>query len=398
MSCDGFEGTTRSRTRLDVTALPQHPRLGTKPKAGDQIPQDDNSKTLLEHIPWLGGALHALVVGPPDTDGGELSDADTRLDTPESPKKMERIKVLERAIKSPGKPEAALEDHRLASRSDAHEGLESDMLMVVAHSEHKEEGLTGRLHGWLSRLDLGLRPSSSTRSHSPLAPIEEPAELNRSHLNSDHLYHTDACQNTADTPAAPKTLRTGFNMTVFWVPNAPGSHQDGSGSANQLVEEDLDSRASVLRQSSDVGDPLALSKDEEKQHQQMREDIVRNFGRHIDKLEIGEKFKQVTGDLSKNLGKAGDKLLNVWDLNDLKDDTIEMKEHYEVDIKEDLGKRVKGAQEAVDKAKNGLSGVTDHLRRTGLAIQIETPLLLQGLAEKGFSRNNSRSSSPVAVR
>jgi len=37
-------------------------------------------------------------------------------------------------------------------------------------------------------------------------------------------------------------------------------------------------------------------------------------------------------------------MLNVWDLNDLKDDAIEMKEHYADDIKEDLGRRVKGAE------------------------------------------------------
>jgi hypothetical protein len=48
-----------------------------------------------------------------------------------------------------------------------------------------------------------------------------------------------------------------------------------------------------------------------------------------------------TGDLGKNLGKAGNKLINVWDLNDLKDDTLEMQEHVGEDIKGNLDKHVR---------------------------------------------------------
>ena len=48
-----------------------------------------------------------------------------------------------------------------------------------------------------------------------------------------------------------------------------------------------------------------------------------------------------TGDLGKNLGKAGNKLMYVWDLNDLKDDTLEMQEHVGEDIKGNLDKHVR---------------------------------------------------------
>ena len=36
---------------------------------------------------------------------------------------------------------------------------------------------------------------------------------------------------------------------------------------------------------------------------------------------------KATEGLAKKLGKAGEKLIQVWDLNDLKDGTMEMKEH-----------------------------------------------------------------------
>jgi hypothetical protein len=55
------------------------------------------------------------------------------------------------------------------------------------------------------------------------------------------------------------------------------------------------------------------------------------------------------GDLGKNLAKAGDKLMNVWDLNDLKDDTLEMQEHVGEDIKENVEKHVRGFVAAAGK-------------------------------------------------
>jgi len=52
-----------------------------------------------------------------------------------------------------------------------------------------------------------------------------------------------------------------------------------------------------------------------------------NLAKDLNNLEIGDKLAKATGDLGKNLGKAGEKLIKVWDLNDLKDDAVEMKEH-----------------------------------------------------------------------
>ena len=62
----------------------------------------------------------------------------------------------------------------------------------------------------------------------------------------------------------------------------------------------------------------------------MMQEVMKHFV-HLEKnsSEFGEKVAKATDDLGKNLTKAGDKLLAVWDLNDLKDDTIEMKDRVQ---------------------------------------------------------------------
>ena len=58
---------------------------------------------------------------------------------------------------------------------------------------------------------------------------------------------------------------------------------------------------------------------------------------------------KATEGLAKKLGKAGEKLIQVWDLNDLKDDTLEMQEHVGEDIKENVEKHVRGFVAAAGK-------------------------------------------------
>jgi hypothetical protein len=132
-----------------------------------------------------------------------------------------------------------------------------------------------------------------------------------------------------------------------------------------------------------AADAMVLSQEEQMQHEKMREEVVRNFAKQIDRLELAEKLAKATGDLGKNLGKAGDKLMNVWDLNDLKDDTLEMQEHVGEDIKEDLDKHVRGAHEAVDKAKDAM----------GKAMRAATPHLLENLSLRVY-RDSTRSDLP----
>ena len=62
--------------------------------------------------------------------------------------------------------------------------------------------------------------------------------------------------------------------------------------------------------------------------------MIRDLMKHVVHLErssseVGEKVAKATGELGKNLQKAGETLLIVWDLNDLKDDTMEMKDHLQ---------------------------------------------------------------------
>jgi hypothetical protein len=96
-----------------------------------------------------------------------------------------------------------------------------------------------------------------------------------------------------------------------------------------------------------AGDPLALTEDEEMEQRKTRETIVRNFGKHLDNIaaENGEKFVKATGGLGELVGRVGSKLLEVWDLNDLRDDTMQMKDHYEPGIKEAAGNAVASAGE-----------------------------------------------------
>ena len=100
----------------------------------------------------------------------------------------------------------------------------------------------------------------------------------------------------------------------------------------------------------------------------MMQDVMKHFV-HLEKnsSEFGEKVAKATDDLGKNLTKAGDKLLAVWDLNDLKDDTIEMKDRVQaVDLdqwKEGLDQHVRGANK--------------QLGPLGAAIRTNTKELLQ---------------------
>jgi hypothetical protein len=96
-----------------------------------------------------------------------------------------------------------------------------------------------------------------------------------------------------------------------------------------------------------VGDPLALTEDEEMEQRKTREAIVRNFCKHLDNItaENGEKLVKATGGLGETMGRIGRTLLDVWDLNDLRDDTMQMKDHYEPGIKEAAGNAVASAGE-----------------------------------------------------
>ena len=146
---------------------------------------------------------------------------------------------------------------------------------------------------------------------------------------------------------------------------------------------------------------LALSQEEQMQHEKIREAVIKNFAKQLDRFELGEKLAKATGDLGNNLAKAGDNLMNVWDFNDLKDDTLEMQEHVG-DIKEDLDKHVRGAHEVVDRAKDAMGKakgiVGDHILRTGLTMQAATPRLLENLSLRACRDSPTRDLPEGTVR
>ena len=131
-------------------------------------------------------------------------------------------------------------------------------------------------------------------------------------------------------PRQPSTLEDADISKAAAEAHAPETNETPSGSRRIFA-----------------GDPLALTEDEEMEQRKTRETIVRNFGKHLDNIaaENGEKFVKATGGLGELVGRVGSKLLEVWDLNDLRDDTMQMKDHYEPGIKEAAGNAVASAGE-----------------------------------------------------
>ena len=75
-----------------------------------------------------------------------------------------------------------------------------------------------------------------------------------------------------------------------------------------------------------ASDPMARSRKEQMQQVKIREEAVGNLAKQLDNLELGVKLAKAIEDPGKNLDKA-EKLIKVWDHNDVKDDTIETKEN-----------------------------------------------------------------------
>jgi hypothetical protein len=92
---------------------------------------------------------------------------------------------------------------------------------------------------------------------------------------------------------------------------------------------------------------LAHAEEEEMQQRKTRETIVRNVAQHLDNItaENGEKLAKATGGLAESVGRIGKTFFDVWNLNDLKDDTMQMKDRYEPSIKEAAGNAVTSAGE-----------------------------------------------------
>ena len=236
-----------------------------------------NSKNILEHIPFLGGALAALVrPSDKDAEGGDLSDADTRTPGATTPDldgharepvpgaEGEGGPQLSSPQQSPPKahsaPAQSLLRSRSSSGSDESSQLEAIMLLGYSveaspsHPSRPPEAEEGAMSagGWLSRLNFRRRNSNSAqvRAHS-----SSPPRVSRMRQN--------------EVSVAKRAIEE-----------------------KGMSEEDMSS----VRARENLGDPLALSYHERLQHEKMREDVVRNFAKHIDKLEIGEKFKKATGD------------------------------------------------------------------------------------------------------
>lgn len=94
-----------------------------------------------------------------------------------------------------------------------------------------------------------------------------------------------------------------------------------------------------------------LTEEEEMQQRKTRETILRNFAQHLDNItaENGEKLVKATGGLGETVGRIGKTFFDVWNLNDLKDDTMQMKDRYEPGIKEAAGNAVASAGEHTKK-------------------------------------------------
>lgn len=275
----------------------------------------------------------------------------------------------------------------------------------------------------------------------PAAPVQQPPQRMTIDLLTDSKIDMESAmllgggapitphQVAAQSSDAAATTRAGMGWASGFMArlrsrsNSPvtasngeeaSSQQPGDRSALMFPEATtpaVDNLPRTAPRREGIGDPFALTKIEEEQQRLMREAVVRDFGKKMDhhRVEITESIVKATGDLGKNFGKAGDKLLKVWDLNDLKDDTIEMKQHYEEDIKEDLGnikqdlgKHVENVGNQLNTVKGNLGNIKDdlgmHVASVGLHLRNGgVKNLLEDLSNMTSPRI-SRASSPVANR
>lgn len=284
-----------------------------------------------------------------------------------------RVEITESLVKATGDLGKNVVKHLNGSNADTESaGFPGSMLLdASASSAPNQDEQTGdaaaagreEMRGWASGLMAKLRLQS--RLNSPMTAPHGEESLSQ---DSVPFFPPDA--------------------TVAAVANLPRPTQRREG----------------------VGDPFALTKNEEEEQRLMREAVVRDFAKNMDhhRLEITESLVKATGDLGKNFGKAGDKLLEVWDLNDLKDDTIEMKQHYEEDlkedlgnIKEDLGKHVANVGIQLNTVKGSLGNIKDdlgqHVASVGLHLRIGGVNRLIGDISNMTTPRTSRASTPVAI-
>ena len=172
--------------------------------------------------------------------------------------------------------------------------------------------------------------------------VMEKSESESEELRSAQLLPKEASDKTDSNQSESAML-----LAYIWnrpkkLPRQPSTLDDA---AHAPETNETPSRRGLRR--IFAGDPLALTEDEEMEQRKTRETIVRNFGKHLDNIaaENGEKFVKATGGLGELVGRVGSKLLEVWDLNDLRDDTMQMKDHYEPGIKEAAGNAVASAGE-----------------------------------------------------
>ena len=408
--------------------MPQPPRTPDAPgaplSAGEAGGAGDS---FFASIPFLGGALAALVRPPAaNEEPGDLSDADTRAAQPHgadneedhgpacAPPSMASgdahggSRTNNSEARRPEAQDGTLEARTCSSSTcssdiyppDLHGGEEKAMLLAATQNPNYPNEAPAQdsqppnldQKSWVRRLQ---RRMAQFRSRTP-SPAESPGN------DRGAEAHDPADTLRLDIPARPATPHSASGDACL----AP-SYGDDEPTNPPKPPIDMQEVRRMRRQASD---PTALTELELRQNAKMRDEVVRSFAKHLDNLELGEKLAKVTGDLGKNLGKAGDKLMNVWDLNDLKDDTLEMKEHVSEDLKEDLDKHVKGAHEAVGKAKDAMDTakgvVGEHIVRTGMAIKDHTPRLLEDFQKSTppllehlhkVSQRLERSQSPARV-
>ena len=380
-----YVSTPSMQGQLQPPPTPATPELPPLPADGE-MEAGGAGDTFFSKIPWLGGAIAALVRAEPV--GERRMEVDKH-------KLERRHDDVEHSPLGPGEEE----DQVLACATRAASG-DPHLGSTALWAPEVGDGTTGA---------LGTLTARSPRSYSS----DELTKIERDML---------VCY-TAETSQPPNwVIRTGRRLSLLvgerTASPRTASRAQFSGNVLELptslsgtpilVEAQAKPPKSPLEGQPPrrVADPLALSQEEQMQQEKMREEVVRNFAKQLDRLELGEKLAKATGDLGKNLGKAGDKLMNVWDLNDLKDDTLEMQEHVGEDIKGDLDKHVRGAHEVVDKAKDAMGKAGDHILRTGLStMQAATPRLFRdaptGVLSEGTVRQLSilervtRSLSPV---
>jgi len=175
------------------------------------------------------------------------------------------------------------------------------------------------------------RGPGSLRIRSPAAAAADMGAIHRRELidqgTNVSVLHPLMQEEEEEDDAAAATQQLTRDATRSSEPSLPTSQVKYQGIINSPNPPVVEEKPPQKLLQKTASDPKPRSRNEQIQQEKMREKAVRDLAKQLDNLEPGDKLAKAMGDPGKNLGKAGEKLINVWDHNDVQNEAIETKEN-----------------------------------------------------------------------